>query len=72
MTNVAANQVMTITRPAPGDFNENFKIDLVDYATLCGQWLQSGPGLDADATGDETVNLADLKRLVAFWMTDCQ
>jgi hypothetical protein len=72
LNNVAANQVMTITRPAPGDFDENFKVDLVDYATLCSQWLQSGPGLNADVTDDETVNLADLKRLVAFWMTDCQ
>ena len=46
-----------------GDFNGDNVVNLVDYATLTGNWLQSvAPYESGDVTGDGLVDLADFNR----------
>jgi hypothetical protein len=71
LSNVSANQVLTVHKPAPGDINSDFKVDLRDAADLANQWMQSGPGLSADLTQDQTVDLDDLKRVATAWLAEC-
>jgi len=72
LANVSANQVVTVLKPAPGDLDTNSKVNLQDYQILAGEWMQSGPALLSDVTGDGQTDLADLLHLSLFWMTDCQ
>jgi len=55
---------------APGDFDANGYVDVVDLAVLAEEWLLTGDGLQADISpvgGDDVVNLADFAELAAHW-----
>jgi hypothetical protein len=71
LTNVAADQVITVTRPSPSDFDGSAKTDLNDFSILSSEWMQSGPGLATDLTGDETVNADDLELFNRYWLLGC-
>lgn len=71
LTNVAADQVLTVTRPAETDFDGSYKVDLKDLARLCGEWMATGSGLTADVNDDETVDSQDLSRLIEDWLACC-
>lgn len=54
------------------DINGDGKIDFKDYALWTGNWLEQGPNLDGDITGEGVVDMADLKALVLHWAKNCE
>jgi len=46
-------------------------VDFYSFARFAEQWLYSGVGLEADLSGDDKVDFADLKRFVAEWLYYC-
>lgn len=53
------------------DINYDGNIDIDDLSELAAQWLQSGPGLEADiypANGDGIVDLNDFAQLASDWL----
>ena len=54
------------------DINSDSKIDFKDYGLWAGNWLKQGPNLNGDITGNDIVNMADLKALVFHWTQTCE
>ena len=71
LTGVSANQVLTLHKPAPADFNGNLKVDLVDFHNLSSEWMQTGSGLQTDLTDDGVADILDLKQLCNYWLLNC-
>ncbi len=46
-------------------------VDFYSFARFAEQWLDKGVGLEADLSGDDKVDFADLKRFVAEWLYYC-
>ncbi len=46
-------------------------VDFYSFARFAEQWLYRGVGLEADLSGDDKVDFADLKRFVAEWLYYC-
>jgi len=46
-------------------------VDFYSFARFAEQWLYRGVGLEADLSGDDKVNFADLKLFVAEWLYSC-
>ncbi len=46
-------------------------VDFYSFARFAEQWLDKGVGLEADLSGDDKVDFADLKRFVAEWLYFC-
>lgn len=46
-------------------------VDMQDFVIFAGQWLDTGPDMGADLTGDGTVDYADLTVLTDHWLNDC-
>ena len=46
-------------------------VDFYSFARFAEQWFYSGVGLEADLSGDDKVDFADLKRFVAEWLYYC-
>jgi len=46
-------------------------VDFYSFARFAEQWLNKGVGLEADLSGDDKVDFADLKRFVAEWLYYC-
>ncbi len=49
------------------DIYTDGKIDFKDYCILATDWLEQGPNLGGDFTGNGTVDFIDLKALVLHW-----
>jgi hypothetical protein len=47
------------------------KIDFKDYGLWAGNWLERGPGLGGDVTGDGIVDMVDLQAMVFHWGKTC-
>ena len=54
------------------DIYTDGKIDLKDYSILANDWLQEGPNLDGDITGNWVVDMSDLNVLLFYWLNTCQ
>ena len=52
------------------DIYSDGKIDFKDYSLLAGNWLDQGP-LVGDITGNGTVDMADLRVLIFYWLMIC-
>ena len=56
---------------APGDFDEDLDVDIIDFSTFVNQWLNSGSRLSADIYpigGDGIVNMKDYAEIMRWWM----
>jgi uncharacterized delta-60 repeat protein len=53
-----------------GDTNTDFKVNLIDFAALAGQWLETSCDEceKADFTGDQSVLFDDVVKLAANWL----
>ena len=51
------------------DLNGDGTVDMIDFAELASQWMQTG-SFDADFTLDGSVQLDDLARLVGNWLCE--
>jgi len=54
------------------DIYTDGKIDFKDYSVLANDWLQEGPNLDGDITGNWIVNMSDLRALTLHWLNSCE
>jgi len=54
--------------PLTADFQPDYIVDRLDLAVLAGQWLLTGPGLEANLAGTDTVNLLDFAVLADNWL----
>lgn len=52
---------------APGDFNRDQWVDLLDLSTFTSQWLQLGGGQTADLNSDSNVNFKDFSIFGPSW-----
>ncbi len=52
------------------NLNNDQLINFKDFAILAGNWLESGPSLDGDLNGDETVDVNDLRYFSYFWLAN--
>ncbi len=52
-------QYNEVAAQLPGDFNNDGKINLIDYTILTNEFLQTGTLLKADMNNDQKVDLAD-------------
>jgi hypothetical protein len=43
-----------------------------DHCLPCINWLKQNPNLDGDITGNETVDMEDLKSLLFHWKDSCK
>ncbi len=71
LTHVAANQIHTVIRETPSDFDQNSKTQLKDFATMSAEWMQTGSELICDLNGDDFVDEGDFQRFVPFWLQIC-
>jgi hypothetical protein len=71
LNGVAANQVLTISKPLAEDFFADYKVDIKDFAVMSQQWQQTGPSLPADLNGDQVVNQEDLTLFCFQWLHAC-
>ena len=46
-------------------------VNFLDFYILQMEWLDTGPGLEADINEDEVVNIEDLEALLVDWLNDC-
>lgn len=46
-------------------------VDFDDFSMLCLNWQRSGPALDGDLNGSQTVDSIDLLIFVQYWLADC-
>ncbi len=53
----------------PGNFNDDYRIDLDDLMLFTGQWL-APPGSPADLIGNDGVNLRDYSLLAQNWLLE--
>ena len=71
LTNIAANQRLTITAPGIADFNADGAVGAADLAELLATWGPCTPGPSGpcltDLNLDGTVNAADLGEVLANW-----
>jgi hypothetical protein len=54
----------------PGDANLDGKVNLKDFYTLQGNWMQAGDLSDGDFNDDGAVDLSDFIILQANWLSD--
>jgi hypothetical protein len=56
----------------PGDIDNNYNVDLADFAlfSICWRQIDNEECHRADLTGDGRVNAADLAALAAHWLED--
>ena len=71
LNTIAADQVLTVTKPLPEDLFVDYKIDIKDFAVLSQQWQLTGPSLSADLNNDQIVNKDDLVLLCNRWLHTC-
>ncbi len=61
--------VPAMAKPAE-DLSNNCIVDMLDLEIMVGQWLQTGPGLEADLNTDEAVDFKDYGLLVDAWLDE--
>ncbi|MHC4337442.1 MAG: hypothetical protein ACYSTG_05760 [Planctomycetota bacterium] len=47
------------------------KVNFIDLANFVDDWLQSGPGLPGDLSGNEEVDFVDYGMFAQLWLTFC-
>lgn len=55
------------SRPCPGDFNQDDRVDGADLPVVLGSWGSCSPTCPADVTGDGIVDGADLSVVLGTW-----
>ena len=50
------------------DFDNNYTIDLADFAVMANNWQQTGTGNTADINSDNSVDLTDLYVMAGLWL----
>ena len=71
LSDVAVNQIVTVVKEAPSDFDQNGKTTLKDFAAMSGQWMQTGSQLTSDINGDDLVDESDFQRFAPLWLLEC-